>query len=63
MSKTIMAVGAHTGDAQLTSGMLLAKQAMRGDKVIIVTYTQIEEADADGWKPNIVIVDEKNAPR
>ncbi|MBQ6028343.1 MAG: aspartate 1-decarboxylase, partial [Treponema sp.] len=39
-----------------------ARKAAVGDKVIIVTYTQIEEADADGWKPNIVIVDEKNAP-
>lgn len=31
MAKTIMAVGAHIGDAQLTCGMLLAKQAMQGD--------------------------------
>ena len=28
--KTIMAVGAHTGDAQLTSGMLLARHAQQG---------------------------------
>lgn len=39
MSKTIMAVGAHTGDAQLTCGMLLAKHAMQGDKVVIVDLT------------------------
>ena len=39
MSKTIMAVGAHTGDAQLTCGMLLAKHAMAGDRVIIVDLT------------------------
>ena len=37
--KVIMAVGAHTGDAQLTMGMLLAKHAMMGDKVIIVDLT------------------------
>ena len=36
MSKTIMAVGAHTGDAQLTCGMLLAKHAMNGDRIVIV---------------------------
>ena len=35
MAKTIMAVGAHTGDAQLTCGMLLAKHAMAGDRVVI----------------------------
>ena len=39
MSKTIMAVGAHTGDAQLTCGMLLAKHAMAGDRVILVDLT------------------------
>lgn len=39
-----------------------ARKACVGDKVILVTYTQIEEADADGWKPNIVLVDEKNSP-
>ena len=39
MSKTIMAVGAHTGDAQLTCGMLLAKHAMHGDRVVIVDLT------------------------
>ena len=49
MSKTIMAVGAHTGDAQLTSGMLLAKQAMRGDKVIIVDLTAGERGTPAGW--------------
>ncbi len=37
--KTIVAVGAHTGDAQLTCGMLLCKHAMAGDKVITVDLT------------------------
>ncbi len=37
--KTILAVGAHTGDAQFTCGMLLAKHALAGDKVIIVDLT------------------------
>ena len=37
--KVIMAVGAHTGDAELTCGMLLAKHAMQGDKVVIVSLT------------------------
>ncbi|WP_288751467.1 aspartate 1-decarboxylase [uncultured Treponema sp.] len=37
-----------------------ARLAAKGDKVIIVTYTQIEESQADGWKPNIVLLDENN---
>lgn len=46
--KVIMAVGAHTGDAQLTSGMLLAKYAMVGDKVIIVDLTAGERGAPQG---------------
>ena len=49
MSKTIMAVGAHTGDAQLTCGMLLAKHAMNGDRVVIVDLTAGERGTPAGW--------------
>ncbi|MBR0320422.1 MAG: PIG-L family deacetylase [Clostridia bacterium] len=51
MSKTIMAVGAHTGDAQLTCGMLLAKHAMAGDKIIIVDLTAGEKGTPKGMTP------------
>ena len=47
--KTIMAVGAHTGDAQLTCGMLLAKHAMAGDRVITVDLTAGERGAPAGW--------------
>lgn len=46
--KTVMAVGAHTGDAQLTCGMLLAKHAMLGDKIIIVDLTAGERGAPAG---------------
>ncbi len=49
MPKTIMAVGAHTGDAQLTCGMLLAKHAMNGDRVITVDLTAGERGTPAGW--------------
>ncbi|HIQ63755.1 MAG: PIG-L family deacetylase [Christensenellales bacterium] len=48
MSKTIMAVGAHTGDAQLTCGMLLAKHSMLGDKIITVDLTAGERGAPQG---------------
>jgi LmbE family N-acetylglucosaminyl deacetylase len=47
--KTIVAVGAHTGDAQLTSGMLLAKHAMRGDRVVTIDRTAGERGTPAGW--------------
>lgn len=37
-----------------------ARLAAKGDKVIIVTYTQIEESLTDSWKPNVVLLDENN---
>lgn len=43
-----MAVGAHTGDGQLTCGMLLAKQAMMGDRVILVDLTAGERGAPKG---------------
>ena len=46
--KTIMAVGAHTGDAQLTCGMLLAKHYLMGDKIVIVDLTAGERGTPQG---------------
>ena len=51
MSKTIMAVGAHIGDAQLTCGMLLAKHAMAGDHIITVDLTAGERGTPKGYTP------------
>lgn len=49
--KTIMAVGAHTGDAQLTCGLLLTRYAMQGDDVIIVDLTAGERGTPAGMTP------------
>lgn len=49
--KTIMAVGAHIGDAQLTCGMVLAKHAMQGDKIVVVDLTAGERGTPLGLTP------------
>lgn len=51
MSKTIMAVGAHIGDAQLTCGMLLSKHAMAGNHIITVDLTAGERGTPKGLTP------------
>ena len=51
MSKTIMAVGAHTGDAQLTSSLLLARYAQAGDRIITVDLTAGERGTPAGLTP------------
>lgn len=38
-----------------------ARKACPGDKVIIVTYTQIPEEKADGWQPTIVLLNDDNS--
>ena len=37
--RTILAVGAHTGDAQLTCGLLLARYALQGDRIVTLDLT------------------------
>lgn len=37
--RTILAVGAHAGDVELTSGAILARQAALGDRIVILHLT------------------------
>lgn len=37
--KTILAIGAHSGDMELTCGALLAKQAKAGDRIVLLHLT------------------------
>ncbi len=37
-----------------------ARKVQKGDKVIIVTYAQMEEKETQNHKPTIVIVDDNN---
>jgi len=37
-----------------------ARMAQVGDKIIIVTFTHIEESEADSWIPNVVLLDDEN---
>ncbi len=37
-----------------------ARWAVPGDKVIIIAYCLIDDAQARNWKPKIVVLDEKN---
>ncbi|MBR0154976.1 MAG: aspartate 1-decarboxylase [Treponema sp.] len=37
-----------------------ARMAAVDDKVIIVTYTHIEENEAENWQPKVILVDENN---
>jgi LmbE family N-acetylglucosaminyl deacetylase len=47
--RTILAVGAHAGDVELTSGALLARQHQLGDRVVILHLTL-----GEGGNPRLV---------
>jgi N-acetylglucosamine malate deacetylase 1 len=44
-ARTILAIGAHAGDMELTTGALLAKQSRRGDRVVILHLTPGERGN------------------
>lgn len=37
-----------------------ARMAQVGDRIIIVTFTHIEESEADKWLPNVVLLGDNN---
>ena len=45
-ARTILAIGAHAGDAELTSGLLLRHQRALGDRVVILHLTLGEGGNA-----------------
>jgi len=45
-TRTILAIGAHAGDAELTTGLLLAKQRRLGDRTVILHLTLGEGGNA-----------------
>ena len=45
-ARTFLAIGAHAGDAELTSGALLLEQSRRGDRVVILHLTLGEGGNA-----------------
>jgi len=48
MSKTIMAIGAHIGDAELTAGGVLATAALEGAKIVTLALTAGERGNPPG---------------
>jgi len=40
-----------------------ARKAQVGDRIIVITYTEMTEEEAKGHKPRVVVVDENNDPK
>lgn len=57
-SRTILAIGAHAGDAELTSGAVLVKHRQLGDQVVILHMT-LGERGHPGMAPDAYAVQKR----
>ncbi|MCX7912085.1 MAG: aspartate 1-decarboxylase [Dehalococcoidales bacterium] len=58
---TTYAIEGEAGSGVICLNGAAARLAVKGDIVIILTYTQVPEEEARNYQPKIVHVDEKNA--
>ena len=54
------AIEAPAGSGTIMLNGAAARLGMAGDRIIIVTYTEMTTQEARNHKPNVVIVDERN---
>ncbi|EKJ87169.1 MULTISPECIES: aspartate 1-decarboxylase [Leptospira] len=61
--ETYLIVG-ERGSGTICLNGAAARLGMKGDKVIIITYGQVDEKDLPAdYKPKVVFVDENNRPK
>jgi aspartate 1-decarboxylase len=58
---TTYAIEGEAGSGTICLNGAAARLAVKGDIVIILTYTQVPEEAAKGYRPKVVHVNEKNA--
>lgn len=61
--KTIMAVGGHIGDMELTAGGVLASRALAGDRIVTVAMTGGEKGNPPGMTPGEYLIQKKEEAR
>jgi aspartate 1-decarboxylase len=60
---TTYAIAAEAGSGTIGINGAAARLVNTGDLVIIASYAQYENAEAQGHRPRIVLVDQQNRPR
>lgn len=56
------AIRGERGSGVICLNGAAARHGQRGDVIIIMTYGHVNNEEARNWNPQIVMVDEKNAP-
>jgi aspartate 1-decarboxylase len=57
---TTYAIEAPRGSKVIGVNGAAARLVQRNDKVIVVTYGQLEQEEARQWEPNVVLLDDRN---
>lgn len=60
---TTYALTAPRGSGEISLNGAVARKAAVGDSLIICAYAIYDEAELDGYKPKIVLLDERNRPK
>jgi aspartate 1-decarboxylase len=60
---TTYAIPAPAGSGTIGINGAAARLAQKGDLVIIVAYARMEEAEARGFQPRVLLVDANNKPQ
>lgn len=59
---TTYAIPAPPGSGAVCVNGAAARLVSPGDLVIVAAFVELEEAEARGWEPRVVFVDERNRP-
>jgi len=59
---TTYALAAPAGSGTIGINGAAARRAQKGDLVIIVAYARMEESEAAGFRPKVLLVDSRNKP-
>ncbi len=53
----------YGGEREICLNGAAARQAHRGDRLIICTYGEMDKVSALSYKPKVILVDENNEPK
>jgi len=55
------AIPAPTGSSQIILNGATARLGQPGDRLTIMSFTELDVAEARSWKPRVIVLGEKNA--
>jgi aspartate 1-decarboxylase len=55
------AIAAQKGSGQITLNGATARLGQPGDRLTIMSFAEVDAAEAHSWKPRIIVLGEKNA--